>query len=91
MLYRVVDAVDRLNSTEKDIRVGVINKASVNLIDEEVLALIGASQFVVCVESWSKSHISCARVENHTDGCLVRLNRREDRSWLKGKLQLFAA
>lgn len=32
MLYRVVDAVDRINSTEKGMRVGVINKVSINLV-----------------------------------------------------------
>ncbi|CAD6578788.1 MAG: hypothetical protein CYPHOPRED_000673 [Cyphobasidiales sp. Tagirdzhanova-0007] len=33
MLYRVVDAVDRLNETEKGlVRIGVINKVSVNLV-----------------------------------------------------------
>jgi len=54
MLYRVVDAVDRLNSTEKAIKVGVINKVSINTIDEQTMQLIGNSKFVVVAESWNE-------------------------------------
>lgn len=82
MLYRVVDAVDRLNSTEKGVRVGVINKVSVNLIDEEVMNLIGNSKFVIVAESWSTFvHIS---FPNWLPWLTSFSNRREDRPWIEG-------
>lgn len=52
--YRVVDAVDRLSEKEKGFKVGVINKVSVNLIDEEAMNLIGNSKFVLVCESWNE-------------------------------------
>jgi len=54
MLYRVVDAVDRLSEKEKGFKVGVINKVSINLIDEEAMNLIGNSKFVLVCESWNE-------------------------------------
>lgn len=54
MLYRVVDAVDRLATKEKGLKIGVINKVSVNLVDEEALQLIGNSKFVLVAESWNE-------------------------------------
>lgn len=56
MLYRVVDAVDRHNSNKTLPRVGVINKVSVNAIDEEALTLIGSSKAVLVVESWNEKN-----------------------------------
>lgn len=40
MLYRVVDAVDRLSEKEKGFKVGVINKVSINAIDEDTMNLV---------------------------------------------------
>jgi transketolase C-terminal domain/subunit len=54
--YRVVDAVDRHNSNKTLPRVGVINKVSVNSIDEEILTLIGSSKAVLVVESWNQKN-----------------------------------
>lgn len=54
--YRVVDAVDRHNSNKTLPRVGVINKVSVNAIDEEALTLIGSSKAVLVVESWNEKN-----------------------------------
>ena len=47
-LYRCVDAAERLKA--EGIDVGVINKTTLNVIDEEVMAKIGASGFVLVVE-----------------------------------------
>lgn len=55
MLYRVVDAVDRLAEKEQGLKIGVINKVSVNAIDEEALQLIGNSNWVLVAESWNQN------------------------------------
>lgn len=54
--YRVVDAVDRHNSNKTLPRVGVLNKVSVNAIDEEALKLAGSSKAVLVVESWNQKN-----------------------------------
>lgn len=51
-LYRAADAVERLN--QEGINVGLINKSTLNVIDEEVLAKIGASPFVLVVEAFNR-------------------------------------
>lgn len=49
MLYRAVDAVDRLRQEGLD--VGLINKSTLNVVDEKVLKEIGSTEFVLVVES----------------------------------------
>ena len=49
MTYRCLDAVLQLR--RQGVEVGLINKPSLNLIDEESLALVGSSPFVLVVES----------------------------------------
>ena len=49
MLYRCLDAVERL---QKDgIDVGLINKPTLNIIDEKILEKLGKSSFVLVVET----------------------------------------
>lgn len=47
-LYRSLDAVERLRS--QGLNVGLINKATLNVVDEKTMALIGNSPFVAVVE-----------------------------------------
>ena len=49
MLYRALDAVDRLR--EEGIDVGLINKPTLNIIDEKSLAEYGNSGFLLVVEA----------------------------------------
>jgi transketolase len=49
MTYRCLDAVLQLR--QKGIQVGLINKPTLNVIDEEMLAKVGGSPFVMVVES----------------------------------------
>jgi len=49
MLYRSLDAVERLKKGGVDI--GLVNKVTLNVIDEEMLAAAGAAPFVLVVES----------------------------------------
>ncbi len=49
MLYRCLDAVERLK--EEGVRVGLINKATLNVVDEAMLQRIGAARAVLVVES----------------------------------------
>ena len=49
MTYRCLDAVMQLRA--KGIQVGLINKPTLNVIDEESLAKVGSSPFVMVVES----------------------------------------
>lgn len=51
MLYRCLDAVEQLKS--EGIDVGLVNKPTLNLIDEKMLAKLGASPFVLVVETQS--------------------------------------
>lgn len=50
-LYRAVDAAHRLR--KEGIDVGVINKCTLNTVDEEVLQRLGASPFVLVVEPFN--------------------------------------
>jgi transketolase C-terminal domain/subunit len=49
MLYRSLDAVDRLRKEGLD--VGLINKSTLNVVDEKVMKEIGSTEFVLVVES----------------------------------------
>ena len=49
MLYRSYDAVLRLR--QQGINVGLINKPTLNIVDEQTLTKIGTSPFVLVVES----------------------------------------
>jgi len=49
MTYRCLDAVEQLKA--QGLKVGLINKATLNVVDEETLAKVGASPFVLVVES----------------------------------------
>lgn len=51
-LYRALDAVERLK--KEGIDVGLINKPTLNVIDEEILAKVGASPMVLVVESFNQ-------------------------------------
>lgn len=50
-LYRALDAVERLKSEGLDI--GLINKPTLNVIDEGMMAKLGASPLVLVVESFN--------------------------------------
>jgi len=50
-LYRCLDAVERLKNEGHD--VGLINKPTINVVDEEMMKQIGHSSFVLVVESIS--------------------------------------
>lgn len=49
MLYRSLDAVERLRKEGLD--VGLINKPTLNIVDEETIKVYGSSPFVLVVES----------------------------------------
>ncbi|RFU26538.1 hypothetical protein B7463_g9804, partial [Scytalidium lignicola] len=49
MVYRAVDAVDRLRSEGVD--VGLVNKSTLNVVDEDSIRKYGSSPFVLVVES----------------------------------------
>jgi transketolase len=49
MVYRCLDAVEQLRA--QGMQVGLINKPTLNVIDEEMLAKVGKSPFVLVVES----------------------------------------
>jgi transketolase len=51
-LYRSLDAVERLK--QEGINVGLINKATLNVVDEEMMAKIGKAPFVLVVESFNR-------------------------------------
>ncbi|MFZ2311003.1 MAG: transketolase C-terminal domain-containing protein [Methylobacter sp.] len=51
-LYRALDAVERLK--QEGIDVGLINKPTLNVIDEEMMAKIGNSPMVLIVESFNR-------------------------------------
>lgn len=82
-LYRSLDAVRRLRA--EGIQVGLVNKCHVNVPDEEMMARIGASSFVLVSESQNiKTGLGVrfgtwllerglapkyARIGTHADGC----------------------
>lgn len=49
MLYRCLDVVETLR--EKGVKIGLINKSTLNVVDEDMLARIGAGPFVLTVET----------------------------------------
>jgi transketolase len=51
-LYRALDAVERLK--QEGIDVGLINKPTLNVIDEDMLAKIGSSPMVLVVEAFNR-------------------------------------
>ena len=51
MLYRCLDVVERMR--EEGINIGLINKPTLNVIDQEILAVAGKSPLVLVVESQS--------------------------------------
>jgi transketolase C-terminal domain/subunit len=51
-LYRALDATERLKQEGFD--VGLINKPTLNVVDEETLARIGATPFVLVVEEFNR-------------------------------------
>ena len=50
-LYRALDAVERLRA--EGLEVGLINKPTLNIVDEAILAKIGAAKWVLVAESLS--------------------------------------
>lgn len=54
MLYRCLDAVERLQ--DDGIHVGLINKPTLNVVDEDMIQIYGKSPFVVIVESISQKN-----------------------------------
>ncbi|PSR16582.1 transketolase [filamentous cyanobacterium CCP3] len=51
-LYRALDAVERLK--QEGIDVGLINKATLNVIDEETMAKVGKAPFVLVTEAFNR-------------------------------------
>jgi transketolase len=51
-LYRALDAVERLKQEGLD--VGLINKSTLNVVDEAMMKKIGAAPFVLVVESFNR-------------------------------------
>lgn len=51
-LYRALDAVERLK--KEGINIGLINKPTLNVIDEDMMAKIGKSPLVLVVESFNR-------------------------------------
>ena len=52
-LYRALDAVELLK--QDGINVGLINKPTLNMVDEDMMAKIGQAPFVLVVESFNRS------------------------------------
>lgn len=51
-LYRSLDAVERLK--QEGIDVGLINKPTLNVVDEDAIAKVGTSPFVLVVEAFNR-------------------------------------
>ena len=51
-LYRALDAVERLK--KEGIDVGLINKPTLNVVDEAMMAKLGASPMVLVVEAFNQ-------------------------------------
>lgn len=51
-VYRALDAVERLK--QEGIDVGLINKPTLNVVDEEMIAKVGAAPFVLVVEAFNR-------------------------------------
>ncbi|KAG6853310.1 hypothetical protein C0991_005236 [Blastosporella zonata] len=52
MVYRAWDAV--LRCRQEGLDVGLVNKPTINLVDEKTITKIGQSPFVLVVESWNQ-------------------------------------
>ncbi len=51
-VYRALDAVERLK--QEGINVGLVNKSTLNVVDEEMMAKIGKAPFVLVVEAFNR-------------------------------------
>ncbi|WP_035984406.1 transketolase C-terminal domain-containing protein [Leptolyngbya sp. KIOST-1] len=51
-LYRALDAVERLK--QQGIEVGLINKSTLNVVDEETMAKVGKAPFVLVTEAFNR-------------------------------------
>jgi transketolase len=51
-VYRALDAVERLK--QEGIEVGLINKATLNVVDEDMMAKIGKAPFVLVTEAFNR-------------------------------------
>ncbi|MDB9527787.1 transketolase C-terminal domain-containing protein [Oscillatoria sp. CS-180] len=51
-IYRALDAVERLK--QEGIEVGLINKATLNVVDEDMMAKVGQAPFVLVTESFNR-------------------------------------
>ena len=51
-IYRALDAVERLK--QEGIEVGLINKATLNVIDEDMMAKVGKAPFVLVTQSFNR-------------------------------------
>ena len=63
MLYRSLDAVERLRKEGLD--VGLINKPTLNVVDEDAIKEYGSSPFVVVVESLAQKTSLGSRLGSH--------------------------
>ncbi|MGF1516252.1 MAG: transketolase C-terminal domain-containing protein [Nodosilinea sp.] len=51
-LYRALDAVERLK--QEGIEVGLINKSTLNVVDEEIMTKVGKAPFVLVTEAFNR-------------------------------------
>lgn len=63
MLYRSLDAVERLR--EEGLDVGLVNKPTLNVVDEEAIKEYGSTPFVVVVESLAQKTSLGSRLGSH--------------------------
>jgi transketolase len=63
MLYRSLDAVERLRQDGLD--VGLINKPTLNIVDEDAIKVYGSTAFVVVVESIAQKTGLGSRLGSH--------------------------
>nr|ASK38703.1 putative transketolase [Paecilomyces divaricatus] len=63
MLYRSLDAVERLRKEGLD--VGLINKPTLNIVDEDTIKVYGSTPFVVVVESIAQKTGLGSRLGSH--------------------------
>ncbi|KAL5337509.1 thiamine diphosphate-binding protein [Aspergillus crustosus] len=63
MLYRSLDAVERLR--KEGIDVGLVNKPTLNVVDEDAIKEYGSSPFVVVVESLAQKTSLGSRLGSH--------------------------
>ncbi|RDW61128.1 uncharacterized protein DSM5745_10626 [Aspergillus mulundensis] len=63
MLYRSLDAVERLRKDGLD--VGLVNKPTLNVVDEDAIREYGSSPFVVVVESLAQKTSLGSRLGSH--------------------------